>query len=101
MAKETQGNEKLNKSLKDANEAIKEMGSDARLSLSEDYAQVKKALSSTQVATRIAEVKEKSVEKVKEFGAQLDENVHSKPYHYIAGAAAAGLLLGILLGRKS
>jgi len=102
---------KLDEALKKADDAVKElksMGASAKDALSEDYSALKEALAETNVAQKIVEAKDKvlqvtnaSVDKVKECGARMDENVHAKPYHYIAGAAVAGLILGILIGRKS
>ena len=34
----------------------------------------------------------------RQYGAQIDEGVHQKPYHYIAGAAAVGVLVGLVFG---
>ena len=77
------------------------MGENAKVAISEDYSSLKEAIFDTNVAHKIAEAKEKvvsatnaSVDKVKECGAKMDENVHERPYHYIAGAAVAGLVLG-------
>lgn len=37
-------------------------------------------------------------QKAREVGGQVDESVHRKPYHYIAGAAAVGALVGLVAG---
>ena len=39
-------------------------------------------------------------EKAKEAAKAVDESVHEKPWHYIAGVAVGALLLGYLLGRR-
>ena len=96
--------DKLNAALKTANDAVKEMkkmGESTKIALSEDMKALKEALVDTNVAHRIIDAKEYSVGKVKEAGAYMDESVHAKPYHYIAGAAVLGLLLGVLIGRKN
>ena len=101
---------KLDDALKKADDAVKElksMGENAKVAITEDYSSLKEALADTNVAHKLVEAKDRmvqvtnaSVDKVKECGARMDENVHAKPYHYIAGAAVAGLVLGILIGRK-
>jgi ElaB/YqjD/DUF883 family membrane-anchored ribosome-binding protein len=47
-----------------------------------------------------AHVKDVSVEKARELARGVDESVHRSPWPYIAGAAAAGALLGYILGRR-
>lgn len=37
-------------------------------------------------------------QKAREVGSQVDQSVHDKPYHYIAGAAAVGALVGLVAG---
>lgn len=53
------------------------------------------------VAQKFTDAKEYSVDKAKELGGKVDENVRERPYHYVLGAAVIGLLAGILIGRKS
>ncbi len=36
--------------------------------------------------------------KAREVGTQMDQDVHQRPYPYIAGAAAIGALSGLVLG---
>ena len=102
--------DKLNDALKKADDAVKElksMGENAKTAITEDFTALKDAFGDTNVAHRLAEAKEKvvsatgaSVEKVKEAGVKVDENVHDKPYYYIGGAAVIGFLLGVLVARK-
>ncbi len=112
-------NEKVNKALKQANEAMKEMGENTKVALSEDYDILKEAYGKTNTSQSILDAKNCTIEKAKElgnkfidakdehiakakeFGAQMDEDVKAKPYHYIAGASVLALLVGILLGRKN
>ena len=103
--------DKLNAALKKADDAVKElksMGENAKVAISEDISSLKDVIVETNVANKLMEAKDKvvsatgaGVEKVKEYGARMDDNVHARPYHYIAGAAVAGLVLGILIGRKN
>ena len=44
--------------------------------------------------------KDASVEKVREVAHDVDKNVHTNPWPYVAGTAAVGLLLGYILGRN-
>ena len=96
----TKSGEKLNDALTMANEAVKEMGGNVKGVITEDYNELKDALGRTKIGRRLVESKDNGLEKMKEFGASVDDSVHAKPYHYIAGAAVTGLLLGVLLGRK-
>ena len=103
MATKTAG-DKLNSALQSANDAVKEMkkmGESTKIALTEDFKALGEAIGQTNVAHRIVDAKDYSVDKVKEAGAYMDENVHQKPYPFIAGAAVVGLLLGVLIGRKS
>lgn len=96
--------DKLNSALKSANDAVQEMkkmGESTKIALTEDFKALGEAIAETNVVHRIVDARDYSVGKVKEAGAYMDENVHQKPYHYIAGAAVVGLLLGVLIGRKS
>jgi ElaB/YqjD/DUF883 family membrane-anchored ribosome-binding protein len=47
-----------------------------------------------------AHVKDASVEKAREVARDVDKNVHQNPWPYIAGSAAAGVLLGFILGQS-
>lgn len=103
--------DKLNEALKKADNAVKDlksMGENAKSAITEDVTSLKGVLAETNVAKSIEKAKEKvvavaetSVDKAKEFGEKMDENVHARPYNYIAGAAVAGLILGILFRRKN
>jgi ElaB/YqjD/DUF883 family membrane-anchored ribosome-binding protein len=41
-----------------------------------------------------------SIEKARELADDVDQHVHRNPWPYIGGAAAVGLLLGYILGRR-
>ena len=103
MASKTAG-DKLNSALESANDAVQEMkkmGKNTKIALTEDFSALSEAIGQSNVAHRIVDARDYSVDRVKEAGAYMDENVHQKPYHYIAGAAVVGLLLGVLIGRKN
>lgn len=103
--------DKLNDALKEADDAAKElkaMGKDVKSAIKEDTTSIKAVLGETNVARSLEKARDKVVEvagptldKAKELGEKMDESVNAKPYHYIAGAAAAALILGILISRKS
>jgi len=109
-AKEKTAGDKLNKALKKADDAVKDlktMGKNAKSAITEDATLLKEVLAETNVANSLVKAKDKvvevagtSVNKAKGFGKKMDKNVHARPYHYIAGAAVAGLVIGILIGRK-
>ena len=44
--------------------------------------------------------REVGVEKVQAIATEVDKRVHQSPWPFIAGSAAAGLLLGFMLGRS-
>ncbi len=109
-AEEKTAGDKLNEALKKADDAVKDlksMGENAKSAITEDATLLKEVLVETNVAKSLVKAKDKvvevagtSVDKAKELGEKMDENVHARPYHFIAGAAAAGLVIGILIGRK-
>lgn len=48
----------------------------------------------------VAHAKDVGVEKVREVARDVDKSVRQNPWPYLAGTAAAGLLVGYLLGRN-
>ena len=48
----------------------------------------------------VAHAKDVGVEKVRDIARDVDKSAHQNPWPYIAGTAAAGLLLGYILGRN-
>jgi ElaB/YqjD/DUF883 family membrane-anchored ribosome-binding protein len=53
----------------------------------------------TAVYEVVKERQEVAVEKVKNVASAVDESVRQKPWHYIGGAALAGLLIGLFSRR--
>lgn len=91
--------DKLNEALKKADDAAKDLkktGENVKSAITSDITALKGAFEKTNAAETLKTAKEKA----KEFGERMDENVNARPYHYIAGAAVAGLVLGLLIGRK-
>lgn len=53
-----------------------------------------------QAKTRLAHLQEVAVTKAKAAGHAADEYVHDNPWKTIGAAAGAGLLAGLLIGRR-
>ena len=49
---------------------------------------------------RIAHLQEAAIEKARAAGHAADDYVHEKPWTAIGAAAAVGLVLGLLIGRR-
>jgi ElaB/YqjD/DUF883 family membrane-anchored ribosome-binding protein len=64
-----------------------DLGSETKACLMAKIEHLKQALAESQLA-----------HKARELGVQVDAKVHDKPYHYIAGAAAMGALVGLVAG---
>jgi ElaB/YqjD/DUF883 family membrane-anchored ribosome-binding protein len=105
--------EKIAEALKLLDEAAKQKKDEVRTLMSDKYAHLKNVIVETesnlvkslsdagkhavQAATHARDV---SVEKARELAGDVDKHVHHNPWHYIAGTAAVGLLLGYILGRN-
>lgn len=48
----------------------------------------------------VTHARDVSVEKARDIARDVDKSVHQNPWPYLAGTAAAGLLVGYLLGRS-
>lgn len=49
---------------------------------------------------RLVEVQGRAVERAKAAGQAADHYVHEKPWHAIGAAAAVGMVIGLLVGRR-
>jgi len=92
--------EKFHEALRLANEACRDMGSEAREAVVGQYSHLKELFDESRVGDRLHEAGDYTSDKAKELGAKMDESVHEQPYAYIGGAAFACLVLGVFLGRK-
>lgn len=105
--------EKISEALKLLEEAAREKKDEFRSMITDKYEHLKNAvigaehsvadtLSAAQkrVVEAMVQAKDVSTKKVKEVANTVDESVHEKPWHYIAGAGAVFFLLGYILGRK-
>ena len=91
-------NAKISEALELLNEAAKEKRDELKGLMSNRYAHIREAMSSGVEQGKVAFAQ--GTEKVKEIAVDVDNNVHKDPWVYIAGAAAASLLLGYLMGSK-
>lgn len=101
--------EKIHEALNLLREAAKDKKDELRKTVSNQYGDLKDVLGSfganisdkAKVAMdSVKQAAEVGQEKAKEAAKAVDESVHEKPWHYIAGAAVGALLLGYLLGRR-
>jgi len=91
-------NAKISEALELLNEAAKEKKEEFKGLITNRYAHIRDAMSST--VEHAQEVITQGKEKVQEIAGDVDKRVHKDPWVYIAGAAAASLLLGYLMGSK-
>jgi len=101
MTTETLGrtsNAKINEALELLNEAAKEKKDELKGLMSNKYSHIREAMSAGVGHAQEALVQGK--EKALEIAGDVDNRVHKDPWVYIAGTAAASLLLGYLMGSK-
>jgi ElaB/YqjD/DUF883 family membrane-anchored ribosome-binding protein len=101
MTTETQGrtsNAKISEALDLLNEAAREKRDELKGLMVNKYAHIREAMSSG--VENAQEVIAQGKEKVIEIAGDVDKRVHKDPWVYIAGAAAASLLLGYFMGSK-
>jgi ElaB/YqjD/DUF883 family membrane-anchored ribosome-binding protein len=101
MTTETQvrtSNAKISEALELLNEAAKEKREELKGLLVNKYSHIREAMTSgvEHAQEAIAQGKEKVIE----IAGDVDKRVHKDPWAYIAGAAAASLLLGYFMGSK-
>ena len=101
MTTETQvrsSNAKISEALELLNQAAREKNDELKGLLINKYSHIREALTSQ--AGQAQEMINQGKEKVIEIASDVDKRVHKDPWVYIAGAAAASLLLGYLMGAK-
>ena len=84
-------NTKISEALELLNEAAQEKRDELKDIMANRYSHIREAMT-----TGVDQGKEK----VMEVAADIDQRVHKDPWVYVAGAAAASLLLGYLIGSK-
>jgi len=101
MTTEAQGrtsNAKISEALELLNEAAKEKKDELKGLMVNKYAHIREAMTTGVEHAQEAIIQGK--EKVIEIAGDVDKRVHKDPWVYIAGAAAASLLLGYFMGSK-
>jgi len=101
MTTETQvrtSNAKISDALELLNEAAKEKKDELKGLMSDKYTHIREAM--TAGVEHAQEVIIQGKEKAIEIAGDVDKRVHKDPWVYIAGTAAASLLLGYLMGSK-
>jgi len=101
MTTETQirtSNAKISEALELLNEAAREKKDELKDLMVNKYGHIREAMSSG--AEHAQEVMAQGREKVIAAARDVDQRVHKDPWVYIAGTAAASLLLGYLMGSK-
>ncbi len=84
-------NAKMSEALELLNDAAREKRDELKSLMANKYAHIQEAMTGTV---------EQGKEKVMEIASNIDKRVHKDPWVYIAGAAAASMLLGYLMGSK-
>lgn len=84
-------NAKISEALELLNEAAREKKDELKGLMANQYSDIREAMSANLVQGK---------EKVMAIASDVDERVHKDPWVYIAGTAAASLLLGYLMGAK-
>lgn len=90
MTTETQirtSNTKISEALELLNEAAKEKRDELKGLMTDKYAHIREAVAA-------------GAGQAKEMAGDVDKRVHKDPWVYIAGAAAASLIFGYLMGSK-
>jgi len=91
-------NAKISEALELLNEAAQEKKDELKGLMSNKYSHIREAMSAGigQAQEALIQGKEKALE----IAGDVDQRVHKDPWVYIAGTAAASLLLGYLMGSK-
>ncbi|MBF0505147.1 MAG: DUF883 domain-containing protein [Candidatus Omnitrophica bacterium] len=91
-------NAKISEALELLNEAAKEKKDELKGLMVNKYSHIREAMTAGVEHAQEAIVQGK--EKVIEIAGDVDKRVHKDPWVYIAGAAAASLILGYFMGSK-
>ena len=102
-------NAKIAEALELLNEAAKEKKDELKGLMSNRYSHIREAMTSgaehgKEIFKHTQDLAQETIdqgkEKVMEIAGDVDKRVHKDPWVYIAGTAAASLLLGYLMGSK-
>lgn len=95
-------NVKISEALELLNEAAKEKREELKGLMKDKYTHIREAMAAGagQAKDMAQDFLVEGQEKIKEAVSEADRRVRKDPWPYIAGAAAASLLLGYLMGSK-
>lgn len=82
----------------DAEELLRATASQAGEKVSAARERIQASLASARI--KLTEAERAALEKAKEAAKEADEYVHEHPWQAVGIAAAAGLVLGLLIGRR-
>ncbi|MDO8675026.1 MAG: DUF883 domain-containing protein [Candidatus Omnitrophota bacterium] len=112
MTTETQvrtSNTKISEALELLNEAAKEKRDELKGLMANRYSHIREAMTAgvehgKEALNHTKDLAQEAIikggKKAKEIAGDVDKRVHKDPWAYIAGATAASLLLGYLMGSK-
>lgn len=98
MTTERTSNAKISEALELLNEVAREKKEELNGLMSNKYAHIREVM--TAGVGQAQEAINQGKEKVMELASDVDKRVHKDPWVYIAGTAAASLLVGYLIGSK-
>lgn len=93
---------RINEALELLNEVARDKKAELQKAMENKYTDLSSVVRAftDQVKSRAAEKFEAGKQKAVDVATDINESVHANPWAYVGGAAAAGLLLGFLLGRS-
>lgn len=93
---------RINEALELLNAAARDKKTELQAVMEKKYTDLSSVVSAfaNQMKIRATEKFEAGKQKVVDIATGVDKSVHKNPWAYVGGAAAAGLVLGFLLGRS-
>jgi len=93
---------RINEALELLNSVARDKKTELEAAVRDKYTDFKSLVSamSDQAKTRAAEKLEVGKQKIVDVAGDIDQRAHRNPWGFVAGAALAGLLLGLLLSRS-
>ncbi len=95
-------NVKITEALELLNEAAREKKDELKGLLNDRYSHIKQAMSTgtEQIIEKAKQFAEEGKERITDVASEADKRVRKNPWPYIAGAAAASLIVGYLMGKR-
>lgn len=93
---------RINEALELLNAVARDKKSELQAAIADKYADLSEVVGAfaDRVKHQAAEKYEAGKQKAVDVAGDIDKSVHKNPWAYIGGAAVAGLLFGLLLGRS-